>query len=212
MVVADAREQVARQVEAVHRAEELVVDVREVDLDGTGKELVTPLHVEAPVDDAVDRVARGAERPPHVQEVVAQARDAVADLLRRPALDAVLELVDLVVQRVDEVQVVLGDEVGQLMRQLAGADAGRRPRGLHGLGRIEGIAALRRLPHRDEPLARRHEIDLLVEDPVLLAHAHRDEQDAEDVVVVPFEPRTRLVVVPGRPAEELERPVVDGRG
>ena len=147
-----------------------------------------------------------------MQEVVAQARDAVANLLGRPTVDAVLELVDLVVQRVDEIQVVLGDEVGKLMPQLTGADAGRRPRGLDGLGRVERIAALRRLPHRDEPLARRHEVDLLVEDPVLLAHAHRDEQDAEDVVVVPFEPRTRLVVVPGRPAQKLERPVVDGRG
>ena len=95
------------------------------------------------------------------------------------------------------------------MRQLTGADAGRRPRGLHGLGRVEGIAALRRLPHRDEPLARRHEIDLLVEDPVLLPHADRDEQDAEDVVVVPLEPWARLVVVPRRLAQEVERPVVD---
>src|SRR5919197_1114579 len=58
VVVAHAGQEVAGEVETVHGTEELVVDVREVDLDLAREELLALLHVEAPVDDLVDRVAR----------------------------------------------------------------------------------------------------------------------------------------------------------
>ena len=78
-------------------------------------------------------------------------------------------------------------------------------------GRIEGRAALRRLANGDEPLARHHQVDLLVEDGVLLGDGDGDEEDAEDVVAVGFELRPRLVLMLSRRAELLHRPVVDIR-
>src|SRR2546421_133044 len=68
-----------------------------------------------------------------------------------------------------------------------------------------------RLPDGPEPLARRDDVDLLVEDPVFLADADRHEEQAEDVVVVAFEARAGLVVVPCRLRQELERARVDRR-
>ena len=56
-----------------------------------------------------------------MQEVVAKIGDPLSDLLRRPYVDPLLELVDLVVQRVDEVEEVLGDQVDDLVHDLTSA-------------------------------------------------------------------------------------------
>src|SRR5205823_6400946 len=79
------------------------------------------------------------------------------------------------------------------------------PRGLE----VERMAPLGGLAYGQEPFARRDDVYLLVEDPVLLADRDRDEEDAEDVVVVALEPRSRLVVVPRRPQKLLVGAVVD---
>ena len=155
------------------------------------------------------RVADRRERPAHVEQVVAQPGDALADLLRRPRVDAFLELVDLVVQRVDEAEVVLGQLVEEDVGDLPDGSllASRLPRVEHGRG-VERVAALGGLAHGDEPVARGDEVDLLVDHAVLVADAHRDQEDAEDVVAVPLDAGARLVVVARRLAEQLERPLV----
>ena len=73
------------------------------------------------------------------------------------------------------------------------------------------MAALRGLPHRDEPLARRDEVDLLVEDAILVADADRHDEDAEDVAHVRLDPRARLVVVACGLEQMHERTLVDLR-
>jgi hypothetical protein len=79
---------------------------------------------------------------------------------------------------------------------------------VHGRG-VERLPALGRLPHGDDALARRDQVDLLVEDPILVADADRDEEDAEDVPLVSFQPRSRLVGVDRPLQEQLERALVD---
>ena len=105
----------------------------------------------------------------------------------------VLELVDLLVEVVDQVEVALGhliDEVvdvhADLLVLLAGALR---------LGGVERMLVRRRLDDGDEALVRRDEVDLLVVDPVLRGDRDREQEDPEDVVVVRFDPRARLVRV-----------------
>ena len=68
---------------------------------------------------------------------------------------------------------------------------------------------LRRLANRHQALAHGDEVDLLVVDAVLLPDGDRDQEDAEDVVVVALEPRARLVVVARGLEQLLEGKVVD---
>ena len=209
VVVARAREQVAREVEPVYGAQQFVVDVGEVELDVAREDLLALADVDPAVDHAPDRVARRRHRAPHVQQVVAQLRDAAADLVRRPALDSVLELVDLVVDRVHEVEEVLGDQVDDPVDHqadgwlLLALDRRLRRRD------VERVPVLGGLPHGHELLARRDHVDLLVEDAILLADADRHEEDPEDVVVVALQPRARLVVMARRSQQLLERAFVD---
>jgi len=56
---------------------------------------------------------------------------------------------------------------------------------------------------------RDHEVDLLIEDVVLVGHRHGDEEDAEDVVAVSLERRSRLVLVLGRRKQALDRRVLE---
>ena len=58
-----------------------------------------------------DRVPGRRERAADLEHVVAQGRQARADPRAGPALDRILELVDLVVQRVNEIEVALRDVV-----------------------------------------------------------------------------------------------------
>ena len=62
-----------------------------------------------------------------------------------------------------------------------------------GFGSNGGLAR-RRLRDRDELLAGRDEVDLLVVDAVLVGDGDRHEEDAEDVLAVRDDPRPRLVV------------------
>ena len=151
----------------------------------------------------------GATRAPHVQQVVPQRRDARPDLRGGPALDSVLELVDLVVDRVHEVEEVLGDQVDEPVDHHAGPRARLLRDRLLRCAEVERRAFARASCGRYELLAGRDQVDLLVEDAILLADADRDEEDAEDVVIVALEPRAGLVVVPRRPQQVLERAVVD---
>ena len=107
----------------------------------------------------------------------------------------VVEIVDLVVEGIDQIEVVLGDLVHEVVRHhsrivdvaaLAGLVDGRR---------VEGLVALRGLAHGQHEVARQDDVDLLVEDLVLARHGNGDEEDAEDVVAVPLEGRPGLVLV-----------------
>jgi len=209
VVIARAREQVARKVEPVHRSQQLVVDVREVELDLAREQLSAFTDVDAPVDDPPDRVARGRDGAANVEKVVPQPRDALPDLVRAPDLDPVLELVDLLVDRVHQIEEVFGDLIDQPIDDHPDALV-LLPRDgvLHALD-IERVPLVRCLAHGDQTLARRDQVDLLVEDFVLLADADRHQEDAVDVVVVAFETRSRLVIVKRRPEQLLERELVD---
>src|SRR5205823_1592136 len=181
---ARAREEVAREIEAIHGAQQLVVDVCEVELDLARQKLLAFADVDPTVDDAPDRVAGRRDRATDVQQVVPQRRDAAPDLRCRPVLDPVLELVYLVVESVYEIEEVLGDQIGEPVDH---QPDGRIRLLRHGLPRgleVERMAPLGGLAYGQEPVARRDDVYLLVEDPVLLADRDRDEEDAEDVVVV----------------------------
>ena len=138
-----------------------------------------------------------------------QPRDALPDLVRAPDLDPVLELVDLLVDRVHQIEEVFGDLIDQPIDDHPDALV-LLPRDgvLHALD-IERVPLVRCLAHGDQTLARRDQVDLLVEDFVLLADADRHQEDAVDVVVVAFETRSRLVIVKRRPEQLLERELVD---
>ena len=98
VVVADAGEQVAREVEPVDGAQELVVGVRERDLDLAREQLAAAATSMRRSTTRWTASRIGRERAADVEQVVPQLRDPVADLHGRPAVDAVLELVDLVVR------------------------------------------------------------------------------------------------------------------
>src|SRR6266545_3863518 len=94
-VVANARDQVARELETVECAQELVQRGVERDLDVMRKDLFAVRHLDDVVDDAADRVARRGERAPDVKQVVAQLRDACAVLLRPRGFDLDEEIDEL---------------------------------------------------------------------------------------------------------------------
>ena len=77
-VVADAGEEVARGLEAFARAEELVVGIREVQLDVAREELGV-VELDAVVNDLVDGVSRRSERTADMEERMAKERHAVAE-------------------------------------------------------------------------------------------------------------------------------------
>ena len=85
LVVAHAREQVARELEPVERAQELVVGAVERDLDVVREDLLALLDLDDVVDDAAHRVAHRRERAPDVQQVVAELGDPVARRRARTA-------------------------------------------------------------------------------------------------------------------------------
>jgi hypothetical protein len=207
-VVADAREGVARRLEGFARAHELVVGVAEGDLDVARKEL--PLvELDPVVDDLVHGVAgrrEGAADPAHVLAQLAQAQP---HLRRRLDGDQIFQLVDLIVERVDQIEVALGDLVDQVVDEHAdvvvNAACVLRRR------RVERLLARRRLRDRHQPRFGRDEVDLLVKEPVLARHLDRDEENAEDIVTVGLDARTRLVVVDVRREQRPERRGADAR-
>ena len=121
--------------------------------------------------------------------------------------DAVLELVDLLVEVVDQVEVALRHLVDEVVD--VHADLLVRLAGELGLARVEGMLARRRLHDRDELLVRRDEVDLLVVDAILFGDGDRQQEDPEDVVVVRLDPRARLVGVHVRREQRCERRRVD---
>ena len=64
---------------------------------------------------------------------------------------------------------------------------------------------MRGLADGQRHVARQDEIDLLVEEPIFLGHGDRDEQDAEDVVAVTIEGRSRSGALRRRREQLLER-------
>ena len=125
-VVADACEQVAREVEAVGRAQELVVRGVERDLDVVAEDLLAAVDVDRVVDHAADGVAHRRRGCDGCGGGRAEARDPGARLVGGLRLDEILELVDLVVEVVDEVEVALGDLVDQPVREHPGGVVGLR--------------------------------------------------------------------------------------
>ena len=113
--------------------------------------------------------------------------------IRRARLDFLLELVDLVIEVVDQVEVALGDVLDEVCDEHADPVVGAA-RLFCGIW-VEGGFARRCLRDRDEPLARRDEVDLLVIDAILVGDGDRNEEDAEDVCAVRDDPRPRLVLM-----------------
>jgi hypothetical protein len=192
-VVADAGEQVAGQVEHVARAQELVVGAVEGDLDLVREDLGPALDLDHVVDDAANGVPHRRQRPPDVEQVVTEVRDPRARLRRKSGLDALFDLVDLLVQVVDQVEVALGDVVEEAVGDHA-RRVGRLHRPLHRLDVVRR-APVRRLPHRQQRVACEDDVDLLVEDLVALVQDDGGEEDAEDVVAVSLHRGTGLVLV-----------------
>ena len=77
-VVPDACDQVARELEALEGAQELVVGAVEGDLDLVREDLLAFLDVDDVVDDPANRVACRGEGAPDVQEVVPQIAETIA--------------------------------------------------------------------------------------------------------------------------------------
>ena len=84
-------------------------------------------------------MAEGGEPPVHVPH-------------REAPVECVLDLVDLFVQIVDQVEVALGDDVGQVEGDLAGRNV-LILAGLLQLGRIERLPILGCPPHRERLVA-----------------------------------------------------------
>src|SRR5262245_35800313 len=117
LVVADGGEEVARELERLTRPKQLVEHSAEATLYLVGEDLALQLSfadVDASVHDAPDGVAGRQEGPPDVQEVMAEVRQVHPHLARRPVVDVLLELVDLVVDVVEEVEIALGDLVDEM--------------------------------------------------------------------------------------------------
>ncbi len=171
------------------------------------KDLLAPLDLDHVVDDTADGVASRCERPADVEEVVAELAQACARLGRRSRLDNVLELVDLPVERVDEVEIVLRDVVDQAVEHHPGVVV-RPARLTHG-ARVVRMLAGRRLAHAQQDVVRHDDVDLLVEDTVFVRYRHRDEEDPEEVVPVSLQRRPGLVGVAGGREQKLERRLLD---
>ena len=120
-------------------------------------------------------------------------------------LDVVVELVDLVVERVDGVEERLGDGVRERRDDHAG-----RP--LVGRSSVERLAALRRLAHGHDALARRDEVDLLEDDASCSADHVGVTRTPKTYVLRPSSPRPRLVVVDERREQTVDHVVVSVRG
>ena len=132
------------------------------------------------------------------------------DLLRRPILDVVVELLHLLVQVVDQVKIVLDHLVDQPV-----GDHSRPVFGVH--DRLDPLDVERRpafgcLANRDHGLFCKDEVDLLVVDAILVRDGDGAQEDSEDVVALPFEPGPRLVPLARGRHEALERLVVNRLG
>ena len=208
-VVAHAGDEVARGLEALGRAQELVVGVGEVELDLAREELAV-VELDAVVDDLVHRVARGGER-------AADARAGRGGATRcgrgsaRPASP----------RRGPRARRSRRSASSIRSRYRSAISSTRRkaymPTGSVGLAgvlrgpRVERLLVRRGLRDRHELLGREDEVDLLVVDAVLVGHRDGDEEDADDVGAVRVDPRPRLVVVHERREQHRERGRVDVR-
>ena len=144
-----------------------------------------------------------------MQELVAELREPDARERRPELVDAVLEHVDLAVDRVEEVEVRVGDVVDQALDE----DADRHARLGRGRqhGRLVRRPVARRLAHGHEQLRRRDEGDLLTGDAVIGQRQHRD-QHPEDVGAVTLDHRPWLAVLGRRCCEGLDDGRVDVDG
>src|SRR5439155_23629688 len=110
-VVARTGEEISGEIEPVGRSKQLVVGITEAQLYVARQQLRSVADVDPTVDDRADRVSRRRKGSPDVEQVVPQVRDSASDLGRRPGLDPLFELVDLVVQRINQVEDVSRDLV-----------------------------------------------------------------------------------------------------
>jgi hypothetical protein len=127
-----------------------------------------------------------------VQQIVPQAADTLAHPLARPVVDVILELVDLGVDRDDDVQERGGYVVEETEEELAGRHASRgrvlqrfrRPR----------LTALGRLTDRYQELGGCDDVDLSVHDAILLRDRDGIEEDPQHVRPVTLEKRPGVLV------------------
>jgi hypothetical protein len=193
VVVADAGEEVACDVQLLGRAHESVVRVGEHPLDlGREEEVLADLH--AAVEHSPDGRPRRRNGSPAVQELVAEPGDPFAHPRLRPGLDRVLELLDLGVHRIHRGEEGLGHLVHDALDEDADGHTllGRRMEP----GWIERASALRGcLTHRDQERRRRDEAELLVDDLVLVRPRVGGHEHSEDVGPMALEERPRTAVI-----------------
>ena len=179
-VVAHAAEQVARGLEALGRAQELVVGVGELELAPRAGRARTSSSSTRP-STILCTASRSGERNWRMWSRSWRRSETCPRILGAgPRLDVLLELVDLVVQVVDQVEPALGDLVDQAEERTCRP----APCGLHapfGPASCRTVLVRRRLRHRQQLLGGEDEVDLLVVDGVLGRDRHGDDEDAEDV-------------------------------
>ena len=112
MMVADAREEIARDVQLLGDPHECLVRLREEPLDLGGKEGVVA-DLDPSVEHAPDRGASCRDGASAVQELVAEVGDSHPDAARRPRVERVFELLDLGVRRVERLQEAVRDLVDE---------------------------------------------------------------------------------------------------
>ena len=120
----------------------------------------------------------------------------------------VLELVDLGVERVDEIEVGLRGGVDEPVDEET-----RRERSVDVLeaGEVGDVPVRRRLPDGDDDLGGRDDVELVVHDPVVPAEAAGEEEDAQHVGAVRLERRSGVPPVAGDRAQGLDRLGVEAR-
>lgn len=104
----------------------------------------------------------------------------VRDLVRGPVVDAVLELLDLVVEVVEHREEALGDVVGDHVQDVQrGRVVAER---VTCAREVERVAALRRLPDRHDHVRRCDRVHLLQVERVAVPDDHRDNESRDDDV------------------------------
>jgi hypothetical protein len=118
--------------------------------------------------------------------------DTPADLLTRPVVEVVLELVDLGVHGDDDVEEGRRDVVDEPEEELADR-CFPRCCDLEGLG-APGLTPRRCLPHGDDEIGSRDEVHLPVDDAILLRKRQRVDKDAQHVRPMTLEQRPCVLV------------------
>ena len=208
-VVADPRQRVASGVEPFRRAQQLVERAAEGDLDVAGEELTSSSSMRlSTIFRTASRVGASVLRT--------WSMSCRRPRMRRPISPGVLSATRSSSSSISSssASITSRNFSATSSIEVVGVhpDVLVRAAGLLRRRRVERLLARRRLRHRHRHVHRRDEVDLLVVQAVFGRHLDGKQQDAEHVVAVRLDSRSRLVVVLMRREERFERRRVDVRG